>query len=348
MKFLCLDLKWKTQKKTKQQPLGSPLYFVKNERGDERFSKQKAKWGALIGKIKDASLCNKITGNIPNGPQMDRLDNLSSYANNRSVEKESPKKKPTECGEMVFMENGMDWISFWICLNSFSDVFVCVELITSRSNRDWLLRFQCNELLSFFESRKVRKTIPSTHSSILESWNSSSDCCQWKYLTFTSVTSSVLTPLFRLHAHLSLSFSLNHIQVEIPRGGLANLTKLGTPRFGRHQFGLHVLKNNFSGQFPYNIDEAPRLRILELRENNFWGSIPQSIHNLLHLVVLDISTNGFSSHKFPNVNQDSPLVYVNLSSNRLPGEIPLNFSVRTQVLVPSRNELLDFVLLRRT
>jgi hypothetical protein len=40
MKLLCLDLKWKTQKTKKRESnnlSGSPLYFVKNERGEERF-----------------------------------------------------------------------------------------------------------------------------------------------------------------------------------------------------------------------------------------------------------------------------------------------------------------------
>ncbi|KAF9661038.1 hypothetical protein SADUNF_Sadunf19G0026400 [Salix dunnii] len=267
MKFLCLDLKWKTQKKTKQQPLGSPLYFVKNERGDERFSKQTAK-----------------------------LDNLSSYANNRSVEKESPKKKPTECGEMksevLVLNARLPYLIFnMICVHP-------EETSQTKGVKNSRQGYSRLQIETISDNSLGKKTIPSTHSSILESWNSSSDCCQWKYLTFTSVTSSVLTPLFRLHAHLSLSFSLNHIQGEISRDGLANLTKL-----------VHLDLADTSLDYMYS------------SENSLTGDIPISLGSLLNEPIHIFHTNP----KHRSQRQKSQyLILQSLSRINFLGQFPDN------------------------
>ncbi|KAB5512182.1 hypothetical protein DKX38_029210 [Salix brachista] len=108
MKFLCLDLKWKTQKRAKQQPLGSPLYFVKNERGEERSNLQVSerendrwiemrksmvserendRWiemrKSMVLNISD----NKLSGRIPASfGDMESLESLDSSQNNLSGE----------------------------------------------------------------------------------------------------------------------------------------------------------------------------------------------------------------------------------------------------------------------
>ncbi|KAJ6697261.1 hypothetical protein OIU85_003613 [Salix viminalis] len=161
MKFLCLDLKWKTQKRAKQQPLGSPLYFVKNERGEERFSKQKTKWGAftredqgcfvvvvmgLVGEIPDGLgglrnlkvsniSDNKLSGRIPASfGDMESLESLDLSQNNLSGEIPETFSQLLQLRSLDLSKNKitgnipdgpqMDWLDpFSLSMNDFSGQF---------------------------------------------------------------------------------------------------------------------------------------------------------------------------------------------------------------------------------
>ncbi|CAK7341417.1 unnamed protein product [Dovyalis caffra] len=110
----------------------------------------------------------------------------------------------------------------------------------------------------------------------------------------------------------------------------------------RNLWFLSLSRNFFTGQLPDNIDETPRLNVLIPSENNFSGSIPRSIFNLFDLASLDLSCKGFSSNKFPNLSLALIPIYVDLSSNRLSGEIPLDIAMTMRVFVLSQNELYGF------
>lgn len=110
--------------------------------------------------------------------------------------------------------------------------------------------------LLHFKSLLLNATSPHsiyTSMSVLESWNSTSDCCHWDRVTCSStppslvyhlqldslvpllsqdsprpllVSSLVLAPLFHITSLTLLDVSSNRLQGPIPAQGLANLTHL--------------------------------------------------------------------------------------------------------------------------
>jgi hypothetical protein len=144
----------------------------------------------------------------------------------------------------------------------------------------------------------------------LESWNSSSDCCQWERVNCTSpfgsktlisldlsflrdpshrerrvLSFTIFTPLFRIRSLTFLSLSFNHIQGELLGDSLANMTKL---------VSLDLTHNLFHGNISKEIGNMTKLQKLSLFDNNFFGEIPASILNLKELETLDLSENSLS------------------------------------------------------
>ncbi|KAF2288204.1 hypothetical protein GH714_004979 [Hevea brasiliensis] len=193
---------------------------------------------------------------------------------------------------------------------------------------------------------------------ISESWNLSSDCCQWEQVTCDSkqhvtilnlssltsslsqksvVTSDVLTPLFHLQTLTSLDISVNDIHGQIPGVGFANLTELvelimvensfnGSipPQFFslRHLEKLDLGHNLIAGTLGSKLGNLSNLRELRLNDNLFHGQIPKQIGRLGELYLLDLGYNFFSMGIPTEIGNMSSSAYLYLSSNNLSGEIP--------------------------
>ncbi|MBA0556694.1 hypothetical protein Golob_026774 [Gossypium lobatum] len=100
-----------------------------------------------------------------------------------------------------------------------------------------------------------------------------------------------------------------------PVPDLSNLTALKL---------LFLSHNQFTGEFPASVTSLFRLYRLDLSSNNFTGGIPVTINRLTHLLTLRLEENRFSGPvsglNLPNL-QD-----LNISANRLSGEIPKSLS----------------------
>ena len=100
---------------------------------------------------------------------------------------------------------------------------------------------------------------------------------------------------------------------------------------------LALSRNNFSGEVPINIKDAPSLRILTSSDNNFSGPIPQSLIVGPYLLLLDLSRNRFSG-PFPifypeaQLELEKNLAYIDFSYNDFLGEVPNAFPKKTRFL----------------
>ena len=148
--------------------------------------------------------------------------------------------------------------------------------------------YQKQALLDFKSSLIKTTSSPSLESPVveLESWNSTSDCCNWNRVICSTrfhsrtvialhldslvfmqsmepivVTSTILTPLFRIRSLMLLDMEGNQIQGELPGDGFANLSKLV---------------------------------YLDLKNNFFNGSISSQFFHLRYLQYLDLSSNSFN------------------------------------------------------
>ena len=150
----------------------------------------------------------------------------------------------------------------------------------------------------------------------LQSWNSSSDCCEWHrvdcndspnstssrvvtlvYLTglFGALSpqpmeSTLLAPLFHIRTLEELDISDSNIQGDIPGIGFANLSS--------SLVHLDMSGNNFSGSIPPQLFHLPLLQNLYLKYNSLSGQLPAEIGNLTSLVTLYMEGNNFSG-SFP-------------------------------------------------
>jgi Leucine-rich repeat (LRR) protein len=150
-----------------------------------------------------------------------------------------------------------------------------------------------------------------------ESWNSSSDCCQWERVNCTSpfgsktvislhlyrlvdlnnteeprvLSFTIFTPLFRIRSLTKLDLSSNRIQGgELLGDSLANMSKL---------VSLDLSGNSFHGNIPKEIGNMTKLQQLSLSHSNCFGEIPASILNLKELKTLDLSLNSYIPWKYP-------------------------------------------------
>ncbi|KAI3921089.1 hypothetical protein MKX01_036068 [Papaver californicum] len=160
---------------------------------------------------------------------------------------------------------------------------------------------------------------------ILSSWRKGSDFCKWQGIR--ECTNGRVTKLVLEHLNITgtldgkslnqldqlrvLSFKENSISGEIPN--LSGLTNLKS---------LYLNDNQFTGHFPSSISDLHRLKIIVLSGNLLSGKIPVSLLKLRRLYILYLQDNQLTG-EVPALNQPT-LTFLNVSSNKLSGEIPLN------------------------
>ncbi|CAL5375567.1 unnamed protein product [Camellia sinensis] len=89
--------------------------------------------------------------------------------------------------------------------------------------------------------------------------------------------------------------------------------------------GLYLSFNNFSGEIPLDFfSKMGSLKKVWLSGNKFTGRIPESFGQIPHLIELHIEKNEFSG-LIPLMEQSS-LISLDLSDNKLEGEIPASMS----------------------
>lgn len=146
-------------------------------------------------------------------------------------------------------------------------------------------------------------------------WLGVRDCFKGKVrklvLEFFNLTgtldSNILTRLDQLRV---LSFKGNSLSGQIPN--LSSLVNLKS---------IYLNDNNFSGEFPASVSTLHRVKVIVISGNRISGEIPASLLKLPRLYVLYLQDNLFTG-SIPGFNQTG-LKYLNVSNNKLSGEIPV-------------------------
>ncbi|PRQ46079.1 putative protein kinase RLK-Pelle-LRR-XII-1 family [Rosa chinensis] len=117
--------------------------------------------------------------------------------------------------------------------------------------------------------------------------------------------------------------SNNSLSGEIP-SELGGISHLGL---------LDLSRNKFSGSIPDSFENLSQLRRLLLYENQLSGTIPASLGKCINLEILDLSHNQMTGVIPSEVaGLRSLKLYLNLSSNYLNGEVPMELSKMDMVL----------------
>ncbi|PIN07066.1 Serine/threonine protein kinase [Handroanthus impetiginosus] len=133
-------------------------------------------------------------------------------------------------------------------------------------------------------------------------------------LSNNSINGSIPSSLFSASELQILDFSSNMIS-----GGLPDLVgKLKNLRV------LNLSDNALAGNLPEILTTLQNLTAVSLKNNYFLGSLPGGFNSVQ---VLDLSSNLING-SLPQGFGGSHLVYLNVSFNRLSGEIPPEFSVK--------------------
>ena len=167
------------------------------------------------------------------------------------------------------------------------------------------------QALLHFKASLINATIsssPKIELYRLESWNSNSDCCHWDRVECSShfgsrivtalslwnlldvsqdqrvLTSTILTPLFRIRSLMNLDLTGNLIHGELPANGFANLSEL---------VYLDLSQNDFSGSIPAQLFHLRIRQYLGMNPNSFHGTIPKEIGNMTKLQQLSLHGNNF-------------------------------------------------------
>ncbi|GAY34831.1 hypothetical protein CUMW_013580 [Citrus unshiu] len=122
----------------------------------------------------------------------------------------------------------------------------------------------------------------------------------------------------------TLRLSSNQLSGSLPTG-LAELKNLTNFR---------ISDNNFNGSIPEFIQNWKQLERLEMQGSGFDGPIPSSISVLENLKQLKISDIAGTNHPFPDLRNMTGITMMDLSFNRLIGEIP-------NVATPSSLKFMD-------
>ncbi|XP_011069586.1 putative leucine-rich repeat receptor-like serine/threonine-protein kinase At2g24130 [Sesamum indicum] len=142
-------------------------------------------------------------------------------------------------------------------------------------------------------------------------------------LSSNLLNGSIPSELCRMGRLERLYLSNNSLSGHIP-SAFGNMPHLGL---------LDLSRNKLSGTIPDSFANLLQLRRLLLYENRLSGTIPPSLGKCINLEILDLSHNRISGTIPSEVAGLSSLkLYLNLSSNYLHGQIPLELSKMDMVL----------------
>ncbi|KAL3834387.1 hypothetical protein ACJIZ3_009123 [Penstemon smallii] len=159
-------------------------------------------------------------------------------------------------------------------------------------------------------------------------------------LEYNSLTGSIPWSLFRLPSLKRVLLSNNKFSGQVDEFSTMNSYNLET---------LDLSSNELQGSIPQSLFKLERLKVLLLSFNFFNGTIElEKLQNLRNLTALDLSYNNLSVvvrsiinsempqfpnlsrlslascnlHEFPNLMKQKKLTYLDLSNNKITGEIP--------------------------
>ncbi|KAJ4842334.1 hypothetical protein Tsubulata_034924, partial [Turnera subulata] len=155
----------------------------------------------------------------------------------------------------------------------------------------------------------------------LETWNSTSDCCQWEKVTCSSSTTSpqqISGPGFANFSEIvTLRMNANSFSGSIP----LEFYSL------RHLEYLYLHDNMIEGELASNLGNLSNIKELELTYNAIHGEIPREIGNLVYLQKLLLGSNNFSGLVPPEIGNLRNISTLSLDGNSLSGEIPSSFEM---------------------
>ncbi|KAJ6752049.1 hypothetical protein OIU85_002468 [Salix viminalis] len=165
-----------------------------------------------------------------------------------------------------------------------------------------------------------------TNGSIITSWSSKTDCCQWEGVVCGSNTNG------SIHSRVTiLTLSKKGLQGLIPPS-LGRLDQLNS---------VNLSCNQLSGGLPLELSSLKQLEVLDLSHNLLSGQVSGVLSGLLSIRTLNISSNLFKEDLlelggYPN------LVVFNMSNNSFTGRITSQIcssSKGIQILDLSANHL---------
>ncbi|KAI8018738.1 Pollen receptor-like kinase 3 [Camellia lanceoleosa] len=176
---------------------------------------------------------------------------------------------------------------------------------------------------------RLKKSLSNTE--VLDSWQPDTSPCNKKQPWIGLVCNGNTTTGIHLTS-MGLSGKIDiDVLLELPN--LRTITLINNhfsgplPPFNRIGAlkGLYLSFNNFSGEIPSDFfSKMGSLKKVWLSGNKFTGRIPESFGQIPHLIELHIEKNEFSGH-IPPMEQSS-LISLDLSDNKLEGEIPASMS----------------------
>ncbi|KAE8678131.1 H/ACA ribonucleoprotein complex subunit 1-like protein 1 [Hibiscus syriacus] len=148
----------------------------------------------------------------------------------------------------------------------------------------------------------------------LETWNYSSECCQWALVECSSSSSS------------------QQAIGEIPGIGLGNLSEL---------VHLDMRGNSFNGSIPLQLFHLTNLEFLDLSGNMIEGGLPNDVVGLKRLKQLSLDANFIHGELPEEIGSLTELRKLTVSGNRISGRIPLLILqlAKLEVLILQNNTL---------
>ncbi|KAK9282780.1 hypothetical protein L1049_011001 [Liquidambar formosana] len=180
-------------------------------------------------------------------------------------------------------------------------------------------------------------------------WFSSLPVLSVLSLKNNSLSGSLPNSLTSMENLRILSLSMNHLTGEVP--DLRNLTNLQVldledNYFGPHFPSLHtklvtlvLRKNWFYFGIPAELCSYYQLQKLDISLNGFEGPFLPSLLTLPSITHLNIAENRFTGILFQNMSCNAELVFVDLSSNLLTGDLPtcLQSESNSRVILYTKN-----------